>query len=108
MPSRQRETAVSMPLTPSRSDLYWRRIFEKVKYLHNNIIHNSATQTGAKTSYCCIHYLHLYVIVSKFLLVTKIIFSFKNYHKNYEQIRTFYFIVNMMQTYAICCYAGSY
>ncbi|XP_035448528.1 rhomboid-related protein 2 isoform X2 [Spodoptera frugiperda] len=29
MPSRQRETAVSMPLTPSRSDLYWRRIFEK-------------------------------------------------------------------------------
>ncbi|XP_049699063.1 rhomboid-related protein 2 isoform X3 [Helicoverpa armigera] len=25
----QRETAVSMPLTPSRSDLYWRRIFEK-------------------------------------------------------------------------------
>ncbi|KAJ8711215.1 hypothetical protein PYW07_008457 [Mythimna separata] len=28
MPS-GRETAVSMPLTPSRSDLYWRRIFEK-------------------------------------------------------------------------------
>ncbi|XP_026740285.1 rhomboid-related protein 2 isoform X1 [Trichoplusia ni] len=29
MPSGRRETAVSMPLTPSRSDLYWRRIFEK-------------------------------------------------------------------------------
>ncbi|CAH0696706.1 unnamed protein product [Spodoptera exigua] len=29
MPSGQRETTVSMPLTPSRSDLYWRRIFEK-------------------------------------------------------------------------------
>ncbi|XP_075984200.1 rhomboid-4 isoform X2 [Anticarsia gemmatalis] len=29
MPSGQRETTVSMPLTPSRSDLYWRRIFDK-------------------------------------------------------------------------------
>ncbi|XP_032527118.2 rhomboid-related protein 2 isoform X2 [Danaus plexippus] len=29
MPSGQRETTVSIPLTPTRSDLYWRRIFNK-------------------------------------------------------------------------------
>ncbi|CAG9126400.1 hypothetical protein JYU34_011694 [Plutella xylostella] len=29
MPSGQRETTVSVPLTPTRSDLYWRRIFSK-------------------------------------------------------------------------------
>ncbi|XP_049879529.1 rhomboid-related protein 2 isoform X2 [Pectinophora gossypiella] len=29
MPSGQRETTVSVPLTPTRSDLYWRRIFNK-------------------------------------------------------------------------------
>ncbi|XP_012548202.1 rhomboid-related protein 2 isoform X1 [Bombyx mori] len=29
MPSGQRDTAVSIPLTPTRSDLYWRRIFNK-------------------------------------------------------------------------------
>lgn len=29
MPSNQREATVSVPLTPTRSDLYWRRIFNK-------------------------------------------------------------------------------
>lgn len=48
MPS-GRETAVSMPLTPSRSDLYWRRIFEKVripKAINNN--NRVKFKTGAK------------------------------------------------------------
>lgn len=30
MQTPHRETAVSIPLTPTRSDLYWRRIFNKV------------------------------------------------------------------------------
>lgn len=36
MPSGQRDTTVSIPLTPTRSDLYWRRIFNKVSYLFQN------------------------------------------------------------------------